>query len=58
MVAPVMGVSLKTEKQRCRCPVSRFRPWVRRAEGYWGITIEGHAWRCRWYFAARLRCPV
>jgi hypothetical protein len=42
-----MGVSLKTEKRSSRCPVFRLRPWVRRAEGYRGITIEDPAWRCR-----------
>jgi hypothetical protein len=30
-----MGVSLKTEKRRSHSTVSSFRPWVRRAEGYW-----------------------
>jgi hypothetical protein len=46
-MAEVMGVSLKTEKRRSRCPVFRFRSWVRRAEGFRGIAIEDHAWRCR-----------
>ena len=32
-----MGVSLKTEQRRSHTTVSRFRPRVRRAEGYWGI---------------------
>ena len=31
-----MGVSLKTEQRRSHTTVSGFRPWVRRAEGYWG----------------------
>jgi hypothetical protein len=31
-----MGVSLKTEQRRSHSTVSSFRPWVRRAEGYWG----------------------
>jgi hypothetical protein len=42
-----MGVSLKTEKRSKRRPVASFRPWVRRAEGYRGITMEDLAWRCR-----------
>jgi len=32
-----MGVSLKTEQRRSHTTVSGFRPWVRRAEGYWKI---------------------
>jgi hypothetical protein len=32
-----MGVSLKTEQRRSHSAVSRFTPWVRRAEGYPGI---------------------
>ena len=32
-----MEVSLKTEQRRSHIAVSSFRPWVRRAEGYWGI---------------------
>jgi len=35
-MAEVMGVSFKTEQPRSLCPLARFRPWVRRAEGYWG----------------------
>jgi len=35
-MAEVMGVSLKTEQRRSHTTVSSFRPWVRRAEGYWG----------------------
>jgi hypothetical protein len=31
-----MGVSLKTEKRRSHSALSSVRPWVRRAEGYWG----------------------
>jgi hypothetical protein len=31
-----LGVSLKTEERRSHTTVSRFRPWVRRAEGYGG----------------------
>jgi len=31
-----MGVSLKTEQRRSHSAVSRFRPWVRRAEGCGG----------------------
>jgi hypothetical protein len=31
-----MGVSLKTEERRSHSDPSGFRPWVRRAEGYWG----------------------
>jgi len=46
-MAEAMEVSLKTEKRRSRCLVARFRPWVRRAEGYGGIAIEDLAWRCR-----------
>jgi len=30
-----MGVSLKTEQRRSHSAVSRFGPWVRRAEGNW-----------------------
>jgi len=35
LMAEGMGASLKTEKRRSRRPVACFRPWVRRAEGYW-----------------------
>jgi len=31
-----MGVPLKTEKRSSHSSVSSFRPWVRRAGGYWG----------------------
>jgi hypothetical protein len=36
-MAEAMGVSLKTEQRRSHSAVSSFTPWVRRAEGYWGI---------------------
>jgi len=32
-----MGVSLKTEKRSSHTTASSFRPWGRRADGYWGI---------------------
>jgi len=35
-MAEAMGVSLKTEQRRSHTAVARSRPWVRRAEGYWG----------------------
>ena len=35
-MAEATGVSLKTEQRRSHSAVSRFRPWVRRAEGYRG----------------------
>jgi hypothetical protein len=46
-MAEVMEVSLKTENRRSRCPVSRFRQWLRRAEGHGGTAVDDHAWRCR-----------
>jgi hypothetical protein len=36
-MAEAMGVSLKTEQRRSHTTVSSFRPWVRRAEGCWGM---------------------
>src|SRR5512136_1868140 len=36
MAEAMGGVPLKTEQRRSHSAVSRFRPWVRRAEGYRG----------------------
>jgi hypothetical protein len=35
-MAEAMGVSLKTEQRRSHSTVFSFRPWVKRAEGFWG----------------------
>jgi hypothetical protein len=44
-MAEAMGVSLKTEQRRSHSIVSSFRPWVRRAEGYWETRHPRPCWQ-------------
>jgi hypothetical protein len=39
-----MGVPLKTEQRRRHTSVASSRPWVRRAEGYWGTSHIVPGW--------------
>jgi hypothetical protein len=39
-----MGISFKIEKRRNHCPGICFRSWMRRAEGFPGIAMQGETW--------------